>query len=617
MNRNEADERTMQDLVDTLFAEAMFAEADIEWLAPEAAGEHRLWRWWLSRKPADCVLIAVRAGIAQACERVPGGAVDRVGPDGTVTRLDPVAFMRLVAEHLTAPDQAKGIALFVDMLDESLAQSRLSCAEGMRPDEEALTDAHATLLALERWAAMRDRPFHPVGKGKHGLNASDYRRYMAEFGSYITLDWVAVAREDLMLGAGADPARPPATHLLDHEDRAALDGEMALRGLADSHVGLPVHPWQRSHALPHHLASAIADGRCVPLDLSAGRFAATSSVRSLMPVVSGRHQLKLPLAIHSLAASRYLPAVKMINGQRSERLLREAMSRDLILASQLFLCEEDDWWAYFPAGASLYDEPPRHLSAMVRHYPAILLDNPVCRLVPMAALGVADPDWHYFDIWLLDRHSASSDGEIIALFGELCRRFFDCQFRLFRLGLLPEAHGQNTLLVLREGGIAGFLFRDHDSLRLYVPWLEREGLADPRYEIKPGHTNTLYHDTPEALLFWLQTLGVQVNLRAILESLGMRYSLAQSDLWLALRAAIGTAIDDIHADPALRALLTHELLDRPDWPLKHLVRPIIERAGGPGSMPFGTGRTVNPLARVRDLSIAAAAAMSVRRGRAA
>jgi siderophore synthetase component len=118
-------------------------------------------------------------------------------------------------------------------------------------------------------------------------------------------------------------------------------------------------------------------------------------------------------------------------------------------------------------------------------------------------------------------------------------------------------------------------------------------------------------------LFWLQTLGVQVNLRAILESLGMRYSLAQSDLWLALRAAIGTAIDDIHADPALRALLTHELLDRPDWPLKHLVRPIIERAGGPGSMPFGTGRTVNPLARVRDLSIAAAAAMSVRRGRAA
>ena len=624
MSPNAADERTLQDLVDTLFAEEVFAEAEIEVLIPSAAAglypaleaQHRLWRWRLPS--ADWVLIAVREGIAQAWERVPGAAVLRVGADGAAVSLGPVGFMRLVAEHLmTAPCEAKGVALFLEMLDESLAQSRLSCAEGLRPDDEALEDGHATLLALERWAAIRDRPFHPVGKGKPGLGEADYRRYMAEFGAELTLDWVAVAREDLMLGAGADPSLPPAASLLDRDQLAALDAEMARRRLADSHVALPAHPWQRAHALPRQLDAAIAAGRCVPLDVAAGRFAPTSSIRSLMPVAPGARQLKLPLAIHSLAASRYLPAVKMINGQRSERLLHEAMRLDPRLAAEISLCEEGDWWAYFPRGASLYDETPRHLSAMVRGYPQELVGDRACRLAPMAALGVADPDWHYFDVWLGARGVAPSAAATAALFGELCRRFFGCLFRLFRLGLLPEAHGQNTLVVLREGEIGGFLFRDHDALRLCTPWLERAGLADPRYEIKPGHANTLYHDTPAALLFWLQTLVVQVNLRAILESLAVRYGMDQHGLWLALRGAIGAAIDEIDPDPALRKLLTHELLERPDWPLKHLVRPIIARAGGPGSMPFGAGRTVNPLDRVLNPPQAVEVSAPLRRAGAA
>lgn len=623
MSRNEADEQTMQDLVETLFAEEVFVEADVEllpWpqaveLYPDLADPQRhLWRWRLSREPADCVVMAVHEGIAQPWERVPGTAVHRVGSDGAVTPLDAVALMRLVAEHLlTAPGEAKGVALFLNMLEESLAQSRLSWAEGLRPDREAFSDGHSTLLALERWAAIRDRPFHPVGKGKAGLNDADYRRYMAEFGAELTLEWVAVAREDLMLGEGADFDRPPAADLLDRAQQAALAAEMAQRGLADSHVALPMHPWQRTHALPRQLGSAIENGRCVPLDLSAGRFAPTASVRSLMPVAPGASQLKLPLAIHSLVASRYLPAVKMINGQRSERLLRQAIGLDRRLASQIFLCAEDDWWAYFPEGASLYDEAPRHLSAMVRRYPQILLDDTACRLAPMAALGVPDSRWHYFDVWLDDRGVAPSAAAATALFGDLCRQLFGCLFRLFRLGLLPEAHGQNTLIVLREGEIGGLLLRDHDALRLYVPWLKRAGMADPHYEIKPGHANTLYHDTPEALLFWLQTLVVQVNLRAILESVDERYNAGQRVLWLALREAITGAIDDIEPDASLRSLLTHELLGRPDWPLKHLVRPIIERAGGPGSMPFGAGRTVNPLARVRRTRPAAEPVVEARR----
>ncbi len=40
------------------------------------------------------------------------------------------------------------------------------------------------------------------------------------------------------------------------------------------------------------------------------------------------------------------------------------------------------------------------------------------------------------------------------------------------------------------------------------------------------------------------------------------------------------------------------LFEAPDWPQKWLLRPMIERAGGPGSMPFGKGRVVNPFRQV-------------------
>jgi siderophore synthetase component len=155
-------------------------------------------------------------------------------------------------------------------------------------------------------------------------------------------------------------------------------------------------------------------------------------------------------------------------------------------------------------------------------------------------------------------------------------------------------HGQNAVLVWREGRIAGLLLRDHDSLRIHVPWLQRQGLSDPEYRLKPGHANTLYHDTPEDLLFYLQTLAIQVNLRAIIEVVAQRYEVAAAQLWTALRAALEQAIDRIEFSADARALLQQRLFHEPAWPLKLLLRPMIERAAGPGSMPFGKSVTSNP-----------------------
>lgn len=589
--RGAAEAQILKELVDTLFAERIFDTADTEF-----SGDGTVWRWWLSRAQGRYVDVLTRCGIVQDVEMEPNSSPRLIEADKEAP-LNADDLMQLVGQHmLTAPDQARGVTLFREMLADATVKAAASLSGAVRPDASVMDEASATFLALERWASLRDRPFHPVGKAKQGFDDADYRRYMAEFRAEMTLDWIAVSHDALRLGEGASLDRPPAVSLLDPGESEAIGKEMRARGLDASHVAIPLHPWQRENAIGRYLEDAMGSGRCIPLETRVGRFAATSSLRSLAPIGPGAAHLKLPLAVHSLAASRYLPAVKMINGQRSERLLRQALMRDSTLLQQVFLCEESDWWAYFPEGTSLYDEAPRHLSAMVRRYPTALVEDPDCHLVPMAALGVTDPAWHYFDVWLHELGQPPSAEGASMLFAGIVRHVLENLLRLFRLGLLPEAHGQNALLVVRRGAIQGVLFRDHDSLRLYVPWLEREGLRDPHYEIKPGHSNTLYHDTPEALLFWLQTLVIQVNLRAILESVAVRYGIPAATLWGVVRDATADAIDAIAPDQSLRRLLEHELLRRSDWPLKHIVLPIIARAGGPGSMPFGTGRTRNPLA---------------------
>ncbi len=65
-----------------------------------------------------------------------------------------------------------------------------------------------------------------------------------------------------------------------------------------------------------------------------------------------------------------------------------------------------------------------------------------------------------------------------------------------------------------------------------------------------------------------------------------------------LRETLAQAIERIDFPAEVRALLRQRLFDEPTWPLKLLLRPMIERAAGPGSMPFGKSVTSNPFQAV-------------------
>ncbi|MFC5695535.1 IucA/IucC family protein [Pseudomonas sp. GCM10022186] len=612
-----AADMVMQDLIDCLLAEDFFANDSLplvdgaQWRqahpqAPSLDGadpQQRILDWCYDAREQRFINIALRPGITQQWEKVPGTPV-LARQDERWTLLSPVDFMKRVFTGMAArfQDNEKGQTLFLEVLHISVWQTALSLEH--RVDHQGLMslDGATFFRTMEQWASLRDRPYHPLAKAKQGLLQGEYQQYQAEFARPVALNWVAVNKALLLCGDGVADLEQvyPACYLLPEPLQARLARELEERGIAHSHVALPVHPWQFEHVLQVQLGEAFARGDCQRLEFKEATVFATSSLRSMTPSFASADYLKLPMAIHSLGASRYLPAVKMINGGLSEALLHQVRRLDPVLERSLHLCDESKWWAFMPPQATLFDEAPRHLSAMVRGYPQALLDDPDCRLLPMAVLGTPLPGSkrHFFDDWMQYRGLPANHASVLTLFRELCQRFFDVNLRMFRLGMLGEVHGQNAVLVWKAGQAQGLLLRDHDSLRLFVPWLERNGMADPQYRIKKGHANTLYHQRAEDLLFWLQTLAIQVNVRAIIDTLAQVYALSVTTLWSALRDVLEELIETIGFDDEARAMIRRQLFEAQRWPQKLLLRPMIERAGGPGSMPFGKGEVVNPFQRL-------------------
>lgn len=556
---------------------------------------------WRSSKDRTMVLFALRPSVVQRWRCIPGAVVVGSNTKGRARLLSPSELMRLVADshEEAAGIQPEGTDVFIDMLQQTSRQISWSL-ERREPysNQLSLPPEHA-LLSLERYAARRDRPFHPVAKAKLGWGQEECGSFTAEAAEPIKLRWIAVQLDRLLSGADAASVLPHEL-LLSEGEQQKLAEELTRRGLKDTHVALPVHPWQMEHMLPSRLRPELENGACVPLDIEAGTYYATSSVRSLMSLEATPRHVKLPLGIRSLGGLRYLSAIKMMNGVRAESLLRQARELDPVLSAQLYLCEEGHWWALRPEDDDLFADNPRHLSALVRTYPEELMSDDRKRLVPMSALAAESSQALLFAEWLQERDLPNTAESALELFREVAETFGELSLRLLRFGLVPEAHGQNAVLVLHEGKVSGLLLRDHDALRVHVPWLHEAGLVDPEYLLRPGVPNSLYHDSPQQLIAFFQMLGIQVNLFSIMDSVANAYSLSEERMWLELKEALQTAMKRASLPEQQASVISNSLFTAKQWPWKQIVRPLLAQTSKvPGSMPYGKGEMPNPLRAVQ------------------
>ena len=589
-------ELVMRDLVDTLIQENLWGFADAAQLCRPAAlvtGTVRPGEQWCRVDVAGgWVCFRARAAGALQPRRYSRPPVWHGGVPGVQPRqLQPDELLALLAGDRSNLSHALQIGADLRTAVQHAAMvlaGRVGLVDpSPRPGE---------LLTAERLAATRNRPFHPTARAAIGWTADELARYGPLRQQPLGLSWVAVRRDRLRRGTGSESDRLHEL-LLDETDRERLAATVARAGLhIDDVQPLPVHPWQLDHALPAAYAAELAAGEVVVLARELGRFHPTASLRTLTTAPETRLHVKLPLGVVTLGATRLLPPRYLDNGERAQRTMQQLIERDPALRGLVQVCDETSWcgWAH-PSGTDEFDDRPGQLAAQLRTYPAGPFHDATRLVLPMAALAA-----HEWDVLspLLGALGSGAAGAV-EFFRGLATAFCELGLGFLRYGVLPELHGQNVVVVLRDGAVDGFVLRDHDTLRLYPDWMAAEGVADPGYRIAPGTPQSLCLESAEELLGYLQTLGFQVNLYGIADALCRHYGINEQLLWAQLRGAVIDTLARIALPGRVADVVERELLHARTWPSRLVLGPLLHRGRSGGvSMPAGTGRIPNPLMQV-------------------
>lgn len=501
-------------------------------------------------------------------------------------------------------DDSEKLAIFREDLIQALQHSEYAEQHKIQPEAWANSHSSKRFIQWEQYAALRDRPFHPLAKLKDGFSRDEYQSYSPEFAQPIRLNWVMVHKAKMVYGKDVTQLeiQQPAKLFLTSAEYRMLQAELQKQQIApDDYIAMPMHAWQFQHVLNELFAEELLDRTIIALQFQSEGMYASSSLRSLLYTANLKDSLKLPLAVKSLGSLRYLPIVKLINGQKNQALFQAAKQQDPILKQRLWLCDENQWWGYLPQdphdltnqNLTLFDKNPMQLAAQRRRIPTELINAPY-QIIPMASLGqLIDGQACIFDFILEGQNLASIDENVMQSFGALCYDFFDIILRLMRLGLMPEIHGQNVCLVLKDGRYAGLMLRDHDSLRIHLDTMQQFGLQDPDYLSPQDFRITLYHDDIPALLVYLQTLGIQVNLASILESLAEHYAIDETRLWRVLETQLDLALKQVPFEDAIRQIIYAHLFEHQHWPFKELIRPLLGQENRVGSMPSSFGQIRN------------------------
>ncbi|HKS99380.1 MAG TPA: ferric iron reductase, partial [Rugosimonospora sp.] len=123
----------------------------------------------------------------------------------------------------------------------------------------------------------------------------------------------------------------------------------------------------------------------------------------------------------------------------------------------------------------------------------------------------------------------------VGFFAALVRCLLPPLFALLDLGVALEAHGQNTLVVLRAGRPVRLLYRDIGGVRLHPGRLRRAGVEPPDLH------GALRTDDPEELRTKLVAAVLSTVVGELVAVLGREYGTEPGVLWRIVAGTVRAA----------------------------------------------------------------------------
>lgn len=295
---------------------------------------------------------------------------------------------------------------------------------------------------------------------------------------------------------------------------------------------LVVHPWQRGHLLQEY-PWLVDTGRRIPAR-------PLMSLRTLAPLDGGPH-VKTAVDVQMTSAVRTVSAAAVQNAPVVSALLTTLAAG---FGGRFGVLAESG------AGAVLVDGAPHRGLAHLRRQAPRLGAGEVA--VPLAALAAPSPaDGRPL---ITEATALGYGGDPVAFLTDLVRLLLPPLLVLLHRGAALEAHGQNTLVVLRDGRCRRVLYRDFGGVRISPARLRAYGVDPPHLH------GDLATDDPGELRTTLAAALLSGATGEVVGTLARTHGVQPARLWAVVAARIRDTYRELpHAGGDAAALLHDSL----------------------------------------------------------
>jgi siderophore synthetase component len=355
-------------------------------------------------------------------------------------------------------------------------------------------------------------PYHPCFKARTGFDFADHAAYGPEAGNAFQLVWLTVAPERLH---SAFPTEEQVfwTNELGAETYSDLDERRARFGDNARRFGLmPLHPWQLRALQDSELSRWFAEGSAGLLGPAGDRYTASQSVRTLFNRDHPeRANLKLPMNLINSSAKRIIEPHSVCSALTISRWLKDIVASDPMFEERYPLTILGEY-----AGTIADRDGPLagQIAAIWREDVTTCL-TPGEAAAPLNALMTMESDGRPFIANWIKRYGLEAwldrlvDTVVMPVFHLLVGH-----------GIATESHGQNLILIHRDGWPVRLAMRDfHDSVEFAPSFLRDPDRVPDFLAMNPAYRNA----TPNQY-YWME--GVELLGELFLDALFV-YNLAE------------------------------------------------------------------------------------------
>jgi len=412
--------------------------------------------------------------------------LERIDPHGNSSR---PGLHQMLTELLYEFRDNPHLPRFINELEQTLLKDLQSRSQEYRPEE---APHRLDVDALEQHF-MDAHSYHPCYKSRIGFSLRDNAHYGPEFAAPIQIVWLAVANA----GSAMNHSRKLDIDAfmqreIGEERRQQLVAELAAQGkdAADYRL-LPVHPWQWENTIVSRFYPELLSGELIFLGLSEDLYQAQQSIRTLMNVSDKRRPyVKLALNITNTSSTRILAKHTIMNGpivtDWLQQLIagdRTARELDFVILGEVAgvgfdhqtLPENRRADTYGTLGAIWRESIHQYLRDDEQAVPF----NGLSHVENLYGNGEQSP---FIDAWIARYGLNAWVRQLLQVTVQPIIHM------LYAEGIGMESHGQNIVLIHREGWPERIALKDfHDGVRYSPRHLAHPELRPELVPLPAGH----------------------------------------------------------------------------------------------------------------------------------